>query len=147
MENEKNNRSIKNVKSVVIASVASSVLLGVIWFNIEFLTSLFFKARCESFGCIGFGIIFFVEYFTVLAIILVIEAIVLVKTLTEKKTSSMIITFILTILMAFAVLAVDFTLKKSNEAKALNDAYSGCLEFARQTNTSAAYCETYRPLR
>jgi phosphoglycerol transferase MdoB-like AlkP superfamily enzyme len=136
-------KTVNNFKYIFFSALFSGVLFGLFWFNVEYLTNLFFNLKCEGFGCLGLSFYYLFEYVVIVLLVLLIEIIILYKKLVNDRLKNMLLVIILTTLVAISVVVVNGFLYNKKETKAVQNAYQECLDFAEKTNTSVDYCKIY----
>lgn len=140
---------IKKIKPAVLITLLifiSTTVLGLVWFNIELLNNLFYK-KCDGWGCLGFGIIYLIEYIIILAILLFFETKILLKNLVENKLVKIITTLALTILTAFIIVKIAIVLQDAQISKDTENAYTECLDMIKKANKDIRICDTYKPIK
>ena len=143
MENMNENQPTDNKKLVLATSGIAAIIFGLVMI-IWIILARWVRNSCSGFGCFGFAGLFYLTYVILLVIVLSIEIIVLRKKLKKRKTSSIIITLAITIVVAYLSFAGALfyrTPEESAEDKR-SDTYMECMESAGQSLTEQERCLT-----
>ena len=111
------------LKPTIIVVIVASTMLGLIWFNLEFLVDTFDKPRCDGFGCLGYGMVLMFYYACAVAIVLLFGIIYLLKTIKERRFLSIIIMLSLTMLSVFIFIQISSAINEKRNLKITEEMY------------------------